>query len=236
MQRYFAKEKRENRFLLENSDYHHIKNVMRMGEQDKIEVVYHNILYYAHIENIDKDIQIILDEKIKEEGKKTCFISLIIPILKEQKMDFILQKATELGVAEIIPILMERCIVKIEGKENKKIERWQKIVKEASEQSKRIDMPIIKSITTIDKLNDLEGVKLVCSTQKLRENIKNVMKTLPNCDRINVVVGPEGGLSNREEDILIKKGYLPISLGNRILRVETVPIYLLSILNYENLL
>ena len=236
MQRYFAKDRFNDAFLLEESDYHHIKNVMRMKEMDKIEVVYQKKLYVCHIEYQKNSICIILDNDMEKKQMHKKHITLIIPVLKEQKMDFILQKATELGVSEIIPVIMERCVVKVEGKEEKKLERWRKIVKEASEQSKRLDIPIIQNIKSIKEIISLDGVKLVCSTVEKTKNIKNIMKTLRNYDRISVVVGPEGGLAQIEEDTLIEGGYIPISLGSRILRVETVPLYILSILNYESLL
>lgn len=236
MQRYFAKKMEENQFILEDTDYHHIKNVMRMKEEEQIEIVYEQNLYVAHILYHDNQIKVIKEEQRTNKISKDCYITLIIPVLKEQKMDFILQKATELGVSEIIPVVMERCVVKVDGKEEKKVQRWRKIVKEASEQSKRLTIPKINEITSFCQLKEIKGVKLVCSTVENKKNIKNIMNSINNCDRISVVIGPEGGLSMKEEKDLMKKDYLPISLGNRILRVETVPLYLLSILNYENLL
>ncbi len=235
MQRYFAIQKKENQFFLEESDYYHIKTVMRMKDNDLIEVIFNHILYFAHIEKKGEKINIICDEQ-KDSLSLNCYITLIIPVLKEQKMDFILQKATELGVSEIIPVWMERSVVKKTGKEEKKENRWRKIVKEASEQSKRYEVPIVRNIVSFDSLQDNSSVKLVCSTREKRKNIKNIMNSLTSCDKISIVIGPEGGLSLKEEEFLLEKGYQSISLGSRILRVETTPIYLLSILNYENLL
>ena len=113
MQRYFAKEKKEDTFILEPLDYHHIKNVMRMKEKEKIEVVIDGILYLACVQNIDEDLSISLLQKIEEiqpEKVKKC---LCIPYLKEQKMDLILQKATELGVDEIFLVPLKRSFIKI---------------------------------------------------------------------------------------------------------------------------
>ena len=111
----------------------------------------------------------ILDNTISNE----VYSVIIIPVLKEQKFDLILQKATELGVSEIIPYLSKRSVVKLDKDDfSKKIIRWNKILKEASEQSKRVDIPILNSIKDIDDLNCIDGVKLMCSTVEKSKNIK----------------------------------------------------------------
>lgn len=233
MQRYFAENKIDNKFILSDSDIHHIKNVMRMDENGEIEVVYDTIPYLCSIHNIKNNMEVILKKELKKLVDTIPQVNLIIPLLKEQKMDLILQKATELGVYEITPIYTENSIIKIDSqKEEKKLIRWLKICKEASEQSFRDTIPIINKIQNIDdlKVNDLN---LICSTREKSNYIKNVLKKDSNCDKINVVIGPEGGLSPKEEDKFIKMGYLPITLGNRIMRVETVPLFILSIINYE---
>lgn len=229
MQRYFAKDKKDNLFILSDGDIHHINHVMRMKSGDFIEVVYDGILYKCVI----NDSNILLDSIIEEKRFNKREIILIVPVLKEQKMDLVLQKSTELGVDKIIPIVTERCVVKVDSKEDKKLIRWSKIVKEASEQCKRVTVPVIDKIMCIDDLNFSDGVKYVCSTREFSKNIKNVMHIICNCDRMYIVVGPEGGLSINEEDKLNDMGYVSISLGSRIMRVETVPIFVLSILNYE---
>ena len=163
-------------------------------------------------------------------------ITLVIPLLKEQKMDLILQKSTELGVDEIIPVIMKHSIVKLDdGKQEKKIERWQKICKEASEQSKRLDIPVVGKICKLDDLKSLDGVKLTCSTIEKSQNLKNCLKNIKNYDRIILVIGPEGGLAKEEEQYLKEIGFVSVSLGSRIMRVETVPLFLLSVLSYETM-
>ena len=158
-------------------------------------------------------------------------ITLILPFLKEQKMDLILQKGTELGIDEFIFIETERTIVKIENKkEQSKLERWSRICKEASEQSMRLDIPSIKIERDKDALENLEGLKFICSTQEKDKTIKNLLKNARNYDKI---IGPEGGFSLKEEIYFEKKGFTKVSLGSQIMRVETVPIFLASIIRYE---
>jgi len=231
MQRYFAVDKRDDLFILESSDLHHISNVMRMKDGDFVEVVFDKVLYKCKVV-IDNGITIIYDS-ILHGNDDPIDIVLIVPILKEQKMDLVLQKATELGATRIIPIITERCIVKLNDKESKKLERWSRIVKEASEQCKRISIPIIDNVHTISDLNFSDGVKLVCSTRENEKNIKNIMHNLNGCAKMYIVVGPEGGLSIDEENKLNDLGFVSITLGKRIMRVETVPMFVLSILNYE---
>lgn len=231
MQRYFALNKKNDLFILSDSDLHHISNVMRMKNGDFVEVVYDKILYKCKV--LFGDSISVLFDSILPSSNDILNIVLIVPVLKEQKMDLVLQKATELGVSRIIPIVTERCIVKLNDKESKKIERWNRIVKEASEQCKRVSIPVIDSVCSISDLNFSDGVKYVCSTRENSKNIKNVMHNILECAKMYIVVGPEGGLAQLEESKLNDMGYVSISLGKRIMRVETVPLFVLSILNYE---
>ena len=233
MQRYFSEKKIDNKFILSDNDYYHITCVMRMKNDDNIEVVYNNEVYICKLEFFNDNINVYEIKKINSNNDKLD-ITLFVPLVKEQKMDLILQKATELGVSNIIPIITSRSVVKVDNtKENKKIERWQKICKEASEQSKRVDIPKVSSIINIKNIKVLDGVNIVCSTAEKNNNIKIFLQNHKCCDKINVVIGPEGGLSSDEENLLVEKGFIKVSLGSRIMRVETVPIFILSIISYE---
>lgn len=231
MQRYFALEKKDNSLILNNDDLYHIKKVMRMNIGDEIIVVYEDVPYLCEVlENAA-----LIKEQLPVNNDKMPYVRLIIPLLKEQKMDFILQKSTELGVSEIVLYIAKRSMVKVNEKEDKKKIRWQKIMKEASEQSHRNTIPILNGIYSLSELDKFDGLKLVCSTREKEKNVKKILKLNNTCDTINVVIGPEGGLEETEEDKLIKMGYISVSCGSRIMRVETVPLFFLSILNYENM-
>ena len=116
---------------------------------------------------------------------------------------------------------------------NKKIDRWQRIVKEASEQSKRNIIPEVKNVMNINELiNYKADLKLICST--INDNkLKNVIREHHNYDTIMLVIGPEGGFDPHEEEMFINNGFIPVSLGKRILRTETASLCALSQLNYE---
>lgn len=149
-------------------------------------------------------------------------------------MDYILQKATELGVSEIIPLITTRSVVKMDKKEIKKIDRWQKIVKEASEQSKRNQVPTIKNLVTISELSKITGydVKLLCTVRENTKNIKNLLSNSIEGAKMIVVVGPEGGFTEQEEEQLIKGGFETVSLGSSVLRTETAPLFIMSVVRY----
>ena len=230
MQRYFALDKKNNIFVLREDDYYHIKVVMRFKIGEKVEVVYDSKVYLAKI--IDNyEIEEIEELPTNDLNIET---TLILPLLKEQKMDFILQKSTELGISRIILFNAKRSIVKLDdSKEDKKIERWTRICKEASEQSKRNTIPTINYCKNIKDLSNLEGLKLICSTIENKNNLKKVLQSNKKYVKINMIVGPEGGFEPEEEKKIISLGFTPVTLGHTIMRVETVPIFLLSIINYE---
>ena len=236
MQRYFSDKLKDNKFELKSDDIYHITRVMRMKTGDKIEVVYNEKVHLCCLEIVNSEIKVNVLSQIKNYDKKVCEKILIIPILKENKMDLILQKSTELGVDKIIPIEMERCIVKVDkDRKEKKLERWNRICKEASEQSMRVTIPIITSVKRLEDLKNIDGIKLVCSTRERKNTIKMFLQSYKTYDKIIIAIGPEGGLSLKEEEYFKSIGFSPITLGNQIMRVETVPMFLLSVINYENM-
>lgn len=230
MQRYFIKNKD---MLLEESDIRHIKKVMRMNINDKIEVVYNNKLHICEITSLEPfNIKVI--EKLDEDKKTKIELIVAVALVKEQKMDLILQKLTELGVSRIIPVSMERSIVKLDKERfNKKKVRWESICKEASEQSKRTNIPIIEDIKSIKDLTKEDAdLKLLASTKEKEKLLNYYLQSIEDCAKIIMVIGPEGGISDKEEDILVSNGYNRVSFGNLIFRVETATIYVASIINY----
>lgn len=230
MQRYFTNKLVDDYFILNDDDLYHINKVMRMKENDKVEVVFKNNVYSGIITSngIKKDELLSKEVTLKN-------ITLIIPLLKETKMDLILQKATELGVSRIIPVRMERSIIKLNEQDYlKKQIRWQKICKEASEQSKRTNIPLIDKLESMSSLN-LDGLNIICSTSENSNTLKNTLKNMDKYDKINIAIGPEGGFTKEEEKILVSLGFIKTCLGKLIMRVETVPLYILSVINYLEL-
>ena len=232
MQRYFAKSYDKN-LILEDSDIHHIKNVMRMKENDLIEVVYDNKIYICEIVSFNP-FNIRVNKIVEEENNIGMDVTIAVGLVKEQKMDLILQKLTELGVNTIIPVNMERSIVRLDdARFRKKKERWISICKEASEQSKRTSIPVIEDVIDLkDLVKRKEDIKLVASTKEKDKMFNYYLQRINNCAKIILVVGPEGGLSEKEEKFLCDNGFDGVSFGNLIFRVETACIYAASIFNY----
>lgn len=231
MQRYMVNGDLGN---LNVDDKRHIINVMRMNIGELFEIVCNKKVYKCKITDINKkDLKY---EVVSVEDTETKLHKIIIAssIIKEQKMDYLLQKSTELGVDEIIPLISERTVIKVENKIENKINRWGKILKEASEQSFRNDIPKIDRILNLkDIVNYNANIKIVCDTSKNAKNIKNVLQDMKKSDTILVVVGPEGGFSEKEIKYLNDNGFVSVSLGKNILRAETVPLYILSVINYN---
>lgn len=234
MQRYFAKSKEGKDLILNSSDLHHIKQVMRMSEGTTIEVVYDSIAYECKIKTlIPFSLEVIKQLEINAELKTQ--IILAVALVKEQKFDLILQKATELGATAIIPIIMDRSIIKLpKEKIEKKLQRWNTICKEAAEQSFRNNIPIVYEPKTVKELLQVESdLKLVCSVGEREKTLKTYLQNKNDYDKILLVIGPEGGISPREEEYLVNNNFNKVSLGKRVLRVETACIYVCSIISYE---
>ena len=231
MQRYFVKEKNNDNFILSDSDIHHIKKVMRCQNNDKIEIVFAKKVYLCNIDDIESLTLSILDS-YEEDRESNVNLTIAISLVQEQKFDLILQKLTELGIDNIIPVKTERSIVKLDSKkEEKKKLRWETICKEASEQSHRVTIPKVHDVITLKQLlNEKKELNLICS---LNDNTKPLSVYLqPNIKDILFVIGPEGGFTKKEEEFLIENGFESTTLGKRVLRVETAAIYVASIINY----
>ena len=234
MQRYFAIRKEKNTFILKDSDLHHIKQVMRMKIGTTIEVVYDSLVYECKINSINPfELEIIQQLEINTELKTQIILG--VALVKEQKFDLILQKATELGVSSIVPIIMDRCIVKLsDDKIEKKLQRWNTICKEAAEQSFRNNIPMIYKPISIKELLHIESdLKLVCSVNEQQKNLKTYLQNENSYGKILLVIGPEGGISPKEEEYLVNNNFNSVSLGNRVLRVETACLYACSVISYE---
>lgn len=231
MQQYFGINKTNNTISLNKEDYNHIKNVMRMKENDEIIVVYEDKSYIC---DLNKDLLSANIKKVFKESEKQIDFIAYIPLLSEEKMSFILQHGTELGITKFIIVMYNHCKYKLKKNDyEKKLNRWSKIVKEATEQCYRIYKPVISEIIEPENIKSIANVNILCSLDKSDVNNITHVLTRNNCnDTISIVFGPEGGLSSDEEAMIESKGFIKTSLGNDVLRTETVPLMLASILKY----
>ena len=243
MPRFFIKTEqiRDNEIIIIGEDVKHIKNVLRKQTGDSLEICNQQtgITYKCQISDLqeDKILTNIIDKIDSEENKIKVDIYQGLP--KSDKMELIIQKSIELGVNAIIPVEMKRCVVKLDLKsENKKIERWQKIAESAAKQSGRNFVPEIRNIVKIEEIAKLTNTYdsiIVCYENEKENYIKNELLKLKNKEnvKIAVVIGPDGGLEEKDVEYLKQNGASVVTLGNRILRTETVALNLLSIIMYE---
>ena len=232
MQRYFGKII-GRQVLLEDDDIFHLTRVMRAKVGAKIEVVNEGVVYIAQI-NRFKPLEIDVIRRLKENNELPNNIILIASLLKGEKMDLVLQKATELGVSEVVLMQTERTIVKFKKDEKElKLERFNKILKEAAEQSRRSIIPHLYRVIDFNHLNDVEAdIKMIAyeGEEGPTNSFNKVIDSIKPGKKVAILIGPEGGFSEHEVDIATAYGYKKISLGKRILRAETAAFYALSVI------
>lgn len=235
MQRYFAFNKKSNKFTLSIDDTYHITKVMRMDIGDLIEVVCDKKIYISKIIELSPYVIVEIKEEKNDFNELPLKVTICQSLVKENKMDLILQKSTELGAYSFIPLKVKNSIIKgNEADFSKKVIRWQRIIKEASEQSKRNIIPDCSRVLTIEELVNLDyDLKILCTVNELSRSFKNILQNNTNCDTMIIVVGPEGGFTPYEEEYLINHGFISASLGRLVLRTETASLCALSMINYE---
>jgi len=232
MQRYFVDKKEKDTFLLSKEDSYHLLKVMRSKLNDKVEIVCNEELYICEIVSLTPTIVKVIN-KVKEQENR-FHVDIVQALVKEQKMDMIIQKTTELGVNKIIPLVTERSVVKLNNKINNKVARWNTVAKNASEQAKRLTVSSVSSPISIDELTKLDyDYKVLCSVNEMSKNVKKVLANVKTSDTIVFVVGPEGGFTKEEEEKLLSSGFISVTLGNNVLRTETASLFLLSIVGYH---
>ena len=223
-------------------DVKHISHVLRLKPLDKLIVCDKNTnnSYVAEIINMHKEyIECKIIDKIIETTESTVNIDLFQGIPKSDKMEYIIQKTIEIGVRDIYPVLFERCVVKLDKKsEEKKLQRWKKIAEAAAKQSKRDVISNIENVINIENIcQNIEKYDIILLAYENEENntIKYELQKLDKNKKlsIGVIIGPEGGFSEKEVTKLITAGAKCVSLGKRILRTETAPLVILSDIVYE---
>ena len=244
MQRYFVKgnvSETTHSLVFSKDQVHQLKKVMRVRAGEQFEVV-DDASQLAIVEVTELDpFEVKVVELLEQKVELPVSVTIAVGLSKGDKLDWIVQKATELGVSEIIPLSLTRNVVKWNGdKSAKKIERLQKIAEEASEQSHRLKVPRVARVMTLKELanytSDFEQ-KLIAyeESAKVGESLQLVksLQSLQENERIIFVFGPEGGIEEQEVELLEQSGYLPCSLGPRILRAETAPLYTLAAVSYQ---
>ena len=236
----------EEKIKITGNDVNHIKNVLRKKQSDILTIcnTSNKKDYLCEILKIEENfIECEIKEEIQNYVESNIHVTIMQGLPKADKMELIIQKSVELGVYDITPVEMKRCVVKLNDKDKqKKINRWQKISEVAAKQSGRNIIPHINSIINIKNICNLlkeYDIVLVAYEKENKTTIKEALKNLKevhnNNDEIKiaVIIGPEGGIDEEEIEILQKNGARTITLGKRILRTETASLNILSNIMYE---
>ena len=261
MPKFFVKENQINNRIVTivGEDVNHIKNVLRakIGENLHVCDSDNSVNYLVEITKLNKeDIVCKTLEEIGDRVESKVKITIYQGLPKSEKMELIIQKSVELGVYEIVPVQMKRCIVKLNDKDKvKKIQRWQKISEVAAKQCEQDFIPEIKNVEKVENIcqnivnydivivayEKEEDNSLKAELKKLKAKCENDYSITSRLDskssiellKIAIVIGPEGGLEQEEVDKLKENGAEIVTLGKRILRTETVALNMLSIITYE---
>ena len=240
MYRFFeeANNLKDDKIYIFDENYKHIVKVLRIDSKEEFEVVIDGQIYLVKIE---EDAQSYLVCQIlarrKGDNESPLKINLYQGLPKSDKLELIIQKTIEWGVFSITPFNSERTIVKWDQKkEKKKLKRYEEIAKAASKQAKRDLIARVNPVIDFKKMAEqIKGQPSILAYELRGEDFKKVLVSLgeKSIDEVNVIVGPEGGFSEEEVEILREAGAQVVNLGNRILRTETAAITLTSIIQYE---
>jgi 16S rRNA (uracil1498-N3)-methyltransferase len=223
-------------YTINNKEILKIIKVLRLKCEDNLELFNNTgIKYFGLIKEINKNfVKIFIEDKKIITKNNFIKINLIQGLSKRERFEFVIQKATELDVSSIYPFVSTRTIPKVISD---KLARWEKIAIEATRQCCRQDVPIIYPVNNfekiIDSIKDENALKIIFYEEAKNTKSLNEKLSKKNFDSIYFIIGPEGGFSKEEVEYSQKRGFEVISIGDIILRTETAPIVILSIINYE---
>jgi 16S rRNA (uracil1498-N3)-methyltransferase len=215
-----------------DQDAHHLTRVLRVEPGQKFEISDNSNVYLAEVETARKDlVSFRILERI-DAAEPVIHTALFASLIKFERLEWLIEKATELGVSALTPVRAERSEKGLEAAALKRVGRWKRIAREASEQSRRARLPDIESpIDLTDALRDAEGHRYALEESAAPP----ILSTFPDArqpgDRVALLVGPEGGWTDRERAAIANAGWRAVSLGHEILRAETAAIAALAIVN-----
>lgn len=238
---YIKEEQMENdKIVIKGEDVRHIKNVLRYKIGDLIDICDDKGTQYSGriLEYKENEVLVEIEDVFNTNKEPDFNITLYQGLPKGDKMELIIQKCTELGISEIVPTYTDRVIVKLDGTAaQKKVERWNKIAKEASKQCGRQKVPKVNEIFNLKNIIEIipkYDIVLVAYEAETNNKIKQVLTNRKkDWKDIAIVVGPEGGFSEKDMDLLVGENVQRVTLGPRILRTETAGFVTLTVLMYE---
>ena len=242
MRRFFVSPENigENTVTIDDrNDLHHMMRVLRLSAGDEMDISdSQEWEYRVRLLSVNEErAEALILDKQRFTSEPQTRITLFQGIPKQGKMEIIVQKSVELGVAEIVPVFMARTVVADKGNFGKKIQRWQKIADETVKQCRRGVIPEVSQAVRMDELPGmLEDFDLVLLPYENEKNvtIKDVLRADgEKSGRIAVVIGPEGGFSRGEAEMITSIGGKTVTLGKTVLRTETAGIAAIAMIMYE---
>jgi 16S rRNA (uracil1498-N3)-methyltransferase len=223
---------------VEGTEARHIRKVLRLKAGDPVTIFDGSAKEYdGSIAELGPAFVLVQIQKTSSPQKDSPLeITLAQSLLKGEKMDYVIQKATELGIRRIVPFFSSRSVPLLEkSKRLERQHRWERITVEASKQCGRAILPEVRPLQDYDEMLRLVPADVLRFILWEREGVplKQVLKRSPEKKKVFFIVGPEGGLSEAEVEESKKTGFVPVTLGKRIVRAETASLCLLSILQYE---
>jgi 16S rRNA (uracil1498-N3)-methyltransferase len=236
-----SKQIQDTSVTITGPDVNHIKNVLRMKPGEEIVICNgQGKDCYCIINKVSEgEITATIEAQKETETELKARITLYQGLPKQDKMELIIQKAVELGVYEIVPVMTKRAVVKLDDKkkEEKKRERWQAIAEGAAKQSGRGIIPVIRPVHSfreaVGKVGESDLGLIPYENAKGIRFTKEIIHKLNEYNAISIFIGPEGGFEEAEIAYASEKGIHPITLGKRILRTETAGLALLSMMMLE---
>ena len=238
MHRFFIPKPYKQEMQITGRDAHHIIDVLRMAPGDRLQVVADDgVSFVGEVTAVNSNsVTVTAREILRETHEPDVRISLLQGLAKGEKMEFIIQKAVEIGVTDIFPVAMAHSVVVLEpARAEKKTERWQKIAEAAAKQSKRDSIPVVHEVMTLDQIlqKGKWDLLLVAYESENQVSLKEALQAHKEAKNIGVIIGPEGGLSNEEVEAAKERGGIAVSLGRRILRTETAGLVAATAILYE---
>ena len=238
MHRFFIPKPYKQEMQITGRDAHHIIDVLRMVPGDRLQVVADDgVSFVGEITTVNSNtVTVLAKEILRDSHEPDVRISLLQGLAKGDKMELIIQKAVEIGIAEIFPVAMVHSVMVLDSsKAEKKVERWQKIAEAAAKQSKRDSIPTVHEVMVLDQILQQEkwDLLLVAYESENQVSLKKALQAHKEAKTVGVIIGPEGGLSNEEVAVAKEYGGIAVSLGRRILRTETAGLVAATAILYE---
>lgn len=221
---------------IEGAQAEHLARVLRAEPGREYDVVAGGHVWHSVIASVSPEV--VRFNLIAEiEAEPALPVSIVLSVFKFDRMEWVIEKATELGVARILPAIARRTEKHLALSAEKRVERWRRVAHEAAKQSRRSDIPVIEDVAPLKTIlmNETVTVKLVLAEQERTTTLRHAIaeqlsKAVDDAPEFSFAVGPEGGWTSEEEALFDSSGWQAVSLGPRILRAETAAISALSIL------